>query len=374
VEQIQLPRIPELDGLRALAVALVIAYHFALPVPGGFFGVDLFFALSGFVIARQLLHTAEGTQSTKASLLTFYRRRTLRLVPNALALCIAVVVASRLFPGRLGDAGRNLRHALAGIAGTGNWFPIRFPDTSADEIRPLLHMWSLSIEEQFYLVLPAVMLLLRTRARAAATVFGLATVGISMISAVVGPGPHAAFFSTWSRIAPIGFGVLVAVALADESRVAWLERLPGRTAMLAGLFAGLGLLCFKAHWSAAWLGRGGFVVTGIGFAAIIALCSLSHQSGPGLRVSQLLRTRPFQAIGQRSYALYLWHFPLAFLFTSVAAAPRLLLRLVLAFALSEASFFFIERPLRHTSQAKHAYFAPLIMVATSIGLFAWESN
>jgi peptidoglycan/LPS O-acetylase OafA/YrhL len=375
VEQTPLPRIKELDGLRAIAVALVIMFHFDLPVPGGFFGVDLFFALSGFVIARQLLHTSQDDGvSANARLLSFYRRRTLRLLPNALALCVAVVVGSRIFPGQLGDPGRNLRHAIAGIAGLGNWFPLRFPDVSIGEIRPLLHLWSLSIEEQFYLVLAPVLLLYRRRSNDAATLFGIATVIVSIGSAVVGPSPTTAFFSTWSRIAPIGFGVLVAVALSDRSRVVRLERLPGRALILAGLFVALAALSLKTKWNAGWLGRGGFVVTGLGFAAIVTLCSLEDKSRIGRAGSQLLRMRLFQAVGHRSYALYLWHFPLALVFNSISAAPRLLLRVSLTLALSEASFLLIEKPFRNTRRFSSAQFTPFIMVAASIGLFAWGAK
>jgi peptidoglycan/LPS O-acetylase OafA/YrhL len=375
VEQTPLPRIKELDGLRAIAVALVIMFHFDLPVPGGFFGVDLFFALSGFVIARQLLHTSQDDGvSANARLLSFYRRRALRLLPNALALCVAVVVGSLVFPGQLGDPGRNLRHAIAGIAGLGNWFPLRFPDTWAGETRPLLHLWSLSIEEQFYLVLAPVLLLCRRRSRDAATLFGVATVTISIGSAMVGQSPLTAYFSTWPRLAPIGFGVLVAVAFTDRSRVARLERLPGKASMLAALFAALGVLCLGTKWDAEWLRRGGFVVTGLGFAAIVALCAVENNSRSGRAVSQLLCTRLFQGIGHRSYALYLWHFPLALVFNDIAPAPRFLLRVALTLALSEASLLLIEKPLRNTHRFSAARFTPFVMVATSIGLFAWGAN
>jgi peptidoglycan/LPS O-acetylase OafA/YrhL len=378
VEQTSLPRIPEIEGLRAIAIALVVLYHFDLPVPGGFFGVDLFFAVSGFVITRQLLHaTSQGTpagDSLSSKLGNFYRRRALRLLPNAIAVCAFVVLGSILLPSVFGNSSRTFVNALAGLAGVGNWYGIHFPDIGSGEVRPLIHMWSLSIEEQFYLVLPLVILPWRNRARTGAAVFGALAVIVSILTAITNVGIQTSFFSTWSRVAPIGLGVIVAVLLSSTKPADWLRPLCKRTVAsiaLPMLLGALTVLALTTHWNEVWLTRGGYVAVGLLCAVIVLLCAFGVHSPIGI----VLRSRAAQFIAHRSYALYLWHFPVAFMFATFGRIPQLALRLVFASVLTEVSLRFVERPSRGTNRFAAARFAPIVMVGLSLSLLVfWRAN
>jgi peptidoglycan/LPS O-acetylase OafA/YrhL len=378
VEQTSLPRIPEIEGLRAIAIALVVLYHFDLPVPGGFFGVDLFFAVSGFVITRQLLHAnrpgASSSDSLSSKLANFYRRRALRLLPNAIAMCGFVILGSLVFPSVFGISHRTIANAVAGLAGVGNWYGIRFPDIGSGEVRPLIHMWSLSIEEQFYLALPLAILPWRNRTRIGAAVFGSFAVVISIASAIASVGIQTTFFSTWARIAPIGMGVLVGVLLSSTPTVDWLRAPLLRKvgwATLPILLGALTVLTLTTHWNDVWLTRGGYVAVGFLCAIIVLLSAFGVQSPIGA----VLRSRAAQFIAYRSYAIYLWHFPVAFMFVSLGRFPQLALRLLVAGALTETSLRLIERPLRGSNRFAAAKFAPIVMVALSVSLLlVWRLN
>ena len=367
-------RIPELDGLRALAIILVVAYHFDLGLPGGFLGVDLFFAVSGFVIARQLLLTAsslgDAPDGVKGALQTFYRRRALRLLPNALVMCGIVVVLSAIRPSVFGSFDRNFENAVAGLAGIGNWYAVRFPDVGVNEVRPLIHTWSLSIEEQFYLVLPVLVLVARRKAKLAALAFGSVAVLSSMWSATTERSATTAFFSTWSRAAPIGLGVLLAVLYAHGSPNAAIARWRGQSPTLM-LFLGALFACAAlVHWDDPQLRSGGFVLSALVCAGIVGLCA----PGTPSVVGSVLRSSVMQGIGARSYAIYLWHFPVAYMFIGLGRIPQLLLRIVLAAALSEASYRLVELPLRRTRRIPKAYFSPVLMGAVALLLFVRESG
>jgi peptidoglycan/LPS O-acetylase OafA/YrhL len=378
VEQTSLPRIPEIEGLRAIAIALVVLYHFDLPVTGGFFGVDLFFAVSGFVITRQLLHAngpgAYARYSLSSKLGSFYRRRALRLLPNAIAVCGFVILGSFALPSVFGDSRRTIANAVAGLAGVGNWYGIEFPDIGIGEVRPLIHMWSLSIEEQFYLALPLAILPWRNRTRIGATVFGSFAVVISIASAIASVGIQTTFFSTWARVAPIGMGVLVAVLMSSTTTVDWLRSPILRRvawATLPILLSALTILALTTHWNDVWLTRGGYVAVGFLCAIIVLLSAVGVKSPVGV----VLRSRPAQFIAYRSYAIYLWHFPVAFMFVGFGRFPQLVLRLLVAGALTEASLRSIERPLRSTNRFAAAKFAPILMAGLSISLLlVWRLN
>ncbi|MDX6398953.1 MAG: hypothetical protein QOJ43_2361, partial [Gaiellaceae bacterium] len=230
----------DIQGLRAVAVLLVVAYHAGLPTPGGFSGVDVFFAISGFVITTTLIR--ELASDGSIDLLRFYGRRVRRLLP-ALAVMLTVVallgtLASPLAAQRTG--------ALTGVAASffgANVYLAQLPagyfDVSST-LDPLLHTWTLAVEEQFYLVFPLLLLLgwACSRRRAAAAL--VATISIcSFFLAVVLAGSSFGFYSAVTRAWEFGAGALVAIAAP------WLVRAPARFGALVAAF-GLGAIAVTA--------------------------------------------------------------------------------------------------------------------------------
>jgi peptidoglycan/LPS O-acetylase OafA/YrhL len=281
------------------------------------------------------------------------------------------VVGSLVLPSTFGDFRRNLANAAAGLAGIANWFGIKFPDRGVSEIRPLIHMWSLSIEEQFYLALPLAVLPSKSRARFAAGLFGGAAVLVATAAALANLSTQTAFFSTWTRIAPIGLGVLVAVALAHPGTENRLGSPRLRTGALVALFGMLAVLSLTSHWDQRWLPRGGYVAVGFLCAAIVMLCA----PGVASPLGSLLRSRPALFVAQRSYAIYLWHFPFAFMFDGFSRVPQLLLRVALSAVLVEVSLRLIEIPLRGSTRLAAAKFAPIAMVLGAVSLlWIWQGQ
>lgn len=337
--------LPDIQGLRAIAVVLVMAYHAGLPVPGGFTGVDVFFVISGFVIVRLILRES----AAGFSLRRFYARRFKRLTP-ALALTVIVVSATALLllsplgpqqtTGATGVGAMLMVANVAIVATSGSYFD----DPSADN--PLLNMWSLSVEEQFYLVVPALLALTlagrggRARAAVALGVLTAASLAIAVIGASgVVQGDAAwlfGFYSPFARAWEFGVGGLLALLLT---------RAPGRT--LGLLLAGLGLVLIAA---------GAFVIDGtsgvpgpitllpVGGAALVIL---GCRSAPH-PISRLLSLPPFIRVGDWSYALYLWHWPLVvFAVLLLPAEPWVAVAAVLiAFLPAVASYRFLEDPMR----------------------------
>jgi len=310
------PRRADIQGLRAVAVLLVVAFHAGLPVPGGFSGVDVFFAISGFVIASTLLR--ELRADGRIDLPRFYARRVRRLLP-ALALLVTVVallgtLASPLATQRTG--------ALTGIAASvfaANVYLYQLPtgyfDVSAN-LDPLLHTWTLAVEEQFYLVFPALLLLgwagrrrsERARRCGAVALVALVSVGSYLLAVELAGGralggidsPESfAFYSSPTRAWEFGLGALVALAAP------WLARLPGRAAAIVG-GAGLGAIALTALAVTETAGDPRDVVL-----AVVGTCAvlLAGTVGRG-PVTRLLGLSPAVWIGNLSYSWYLWHWPL----------------------------------------------------------------
>jgi peptidoglycan/LPS O-acetylase OafA/YrhL len=364
-------RIPEVDGLRAIAIALVVAYHFEIRVTGGFLGVDLFFAISGYVITRNIIATINDSPPIEF-LRTFYRRRVLRLLPAALVLCVVVVAVAAAADNRrlFGEPSLTAKNALAGLVGIGNWFQLHIPEIAQGESRPLLHMWSLSIEEQFYLALPLLLVAFRRRLVLAVFVVGAATMVVGVGAALLSPSANEAFFSTPSRITPVGAGVLLAGLDHTTSLRQRLREWKFRSPALGALLGLLAVLSIAVDWGAPWLSRGGFAVLSLPFAGIVALAG----AGGSDVFARMLRSRAAQFVGARSYSLYLWHFPLAFLFDSYPFAVRLVLRIVLSAVLAEASFRFVENPMRRTKGQLWGRLAPLVPIAMVVGAIVFVAT
>lgn len=351
--------LPGLDGIRALAVIGVLLYHADLTwVRGGYLGVDVFFVLSGFLITSLILE--EFDRSGRIDFARFYLGRARRLLP-ALLLLLAVVAFAAAFVYR--DTAPQVRaDTVASVFYVNNWWYI-LSDSSYFEFigRPplLKHLWSLAVEEQFYLIWPAIAYLVARSAgprgvRITALVLAVAsTAWMVALSHRNGfpdyADPSRAYFGTDSH----AMGLLVGAALATFWRPGRLRSdLPrgGRGIITAigigALLAVVWFFCFVGEFTP-WMYRsGGFLV----LAAVVALL-IAMASHPGSRLGHWMGTQPWRYVGQRSYGLYLWHWPI-FMVTRpdldlpLDGIPLLALRLALTIGIAELSFRFVEMPIR----------------------------
>lgn len=301
-----LPFRTDLEGMRAVAVVLVVAYHAGIPlISGGYVGVDVFFVLSGFLITNHLLSELSRTGSVRV--LRFYARRARRLLPAALVVIlvtvvvVALVAPPRLVPPVMDDS----RASLVFVPNL--LFADRATDYLAeDSPSPLLHFWSLGVEEQFYIVWPILLLLLWSITRRAphllVPVLGLlvvASFGASVL--VTNYNEPWGFFAPWTRAWELGTGALIA-ALGLHAR-----RIPE---LLAAFLAWAGLLLIVGSavmYSDQTVFPGAAAaVPVLGAAAVIVGAQSAGRLGPG----GMLSRRPMQFTGRISYSLYLVHWPL----------------------------------------------------------------
>ena len=343
---------PDVEGLRAIAVVLVLLYHAGVPgVTGGYVGVDVFFVLSGFLITGLLIRELEATGTI--SLAGFYARRVRRLLPAAMLLILVTVVASTvvLSPLRAGDV------AADGIAAALYASNLRFAFQATDYLQselppsPLLHLWSLGVEEQFYLFWPALLLLVSRGAGGVGAVRLRRIGGLAVLVTAASFGLSLwlttasepwAFFSLPTRAWELGIGAFLAIGAGR------LARLPVGLATAAGW---IGLTMIAA---------GGLIVdTSTPFPGVAALlptvgCALAMLPGTVSRDSlpaRLLGWAPARFMGRISYSLYLWHWPLLVLPLAVAGGTLPLVArvglMVLAIPIAYASQHWLEDPIRH---------------------------
>ena len=350
--------LPGLDGVRALAVIGVLLYHADLSwIPGGFLGVDVFFVLSGFLITSLILE--EFDRSGRVDFRKFYLGRARRLLPALILVLVVVSLAAALV---YQDAARQLASdVVASIFYVNNWWYIAADQSYFEFIgRPplLKHLWSLAVEEQFYLVWPAIAFLaMRRFARkgvfaVAATLAILSTIWMLQLAVANGfpdfADPSRAYFGTDSH----SMGLLIGAAMATFWRPGRMRRsLPtGASAIItaigiAALLAVIWFFVFVGEFTP-WLYRGGF----LGLALIVATL-IAAASHPGVGLGKAMGTQPWRYIGQRSYGLYLWHWPV-FMATRpgldlpLDGVPLLILRLGLTVGIAELSFRFVEMPIR----------------------------
>src|SRR3954447_3313191 len=343
---------PDIEGLRAVAVLLVLAYHARIPgFSGGYIGVDVFYVVSGFLITGLIVRELRATG--RVDLVTFYARRARRLLPAALVVIALTVIASAIVlpPLRVPDV------AADGAAAALYVSNIRFAAQATDYLQaeldpsPLLHFWSLGVEEQFYLFWPALLLLVAGR-RANIRRIGLVVAMVALLSfglGVVWTASDAplAFFLLPARAWELAVGASLAIGVARLTRL--------RTSV-ATIAVGAGLALILA----------GAVVFDIdtpfpGTAALLPVVGTALVIAGGIPqplngVSRVVAVRPMRWIGGISYSLYLWHWPLLVLPAAAVGRalpwPARLGLVALTFVLAEASRRWIEDPIRHGRVAK----------------------
>jgi len=336
---------PALDGVRAVAVVLVLLFHLGVPwMRAGYLGVSLFFTLSGFLISSLLLaeHSEQGSVSFRA----FYARRARRLLPASL-LVVAAVVVARLF-GAFPDVPGLRADLLGALLQVHNWVQIAGSSSYGDLfsgaaafVSPVEHFWSLAIEEQFYLLWPAVLVVLcRRRGGSRRPVLTL-TLGSFALAPLIGLwfGPDVAYWSTVSRLAELLVGASVAVVLHSGVSV------PNGLRHAAVPALGLVVACSALFPSGSGPAFSGWLWP---FALVSGLLLLSLQvDGP---VRRLLSMRAPVAVGKVSYGLYLVHWPVFTLMRQHGwALDRLgpaVLAVSITVAVTTASYVVLERPVR----------------------------
>jgi peptidoglycan/LPS O-acetylase OafA/YrhL len=335
---------PEIDGLRAFAVVPVVLFHAGMPgFSGGYVGVDVFFVISGYLITTLLLADLDGD---RFSILTFYERRARRILPAlfvVLAICVPVALYL-LVPWELAEFGKSLVAVVFFASNILFWQEIDYFSGPAEEV-PLLHTWSLAVEEQFYLLFPLLLFLLRDRGwrqqLAVFCLFALCSLGLSQWMA--GRYPEANFF-----LAPTRFWELLAGSIA----ALWIARqgFPrGRAGPVAGAVGLLAIVASVVLFDAETPFPSVYAVIPVLGTVLIVLFATSATS-----IGRFLAWRPFVGIGLISYSTYLWHQPL-FAFTRIAylSSPPLWVMLwlsVLALALAYLTWAWVEQPFRRPSR------------------------
>lgn len=348
----RLPYLPGLDGLRGLAVIAVLLYHAEGIIRGGFLGVESFFVLSGFLITALLL--AEWQQHGRIDVKDFWLRRARRLLP-ALLLMLGGTLAFATF--QLGGEARGLYDdALAALVYAMNWHLVVGGQSYFDPtLRPSLlqHLWSLAVEEQFYLLWPLLFIAglrgLRLRGLVLATLVGIVASSALMFWLYQpGADPSRIYYGTDTRAAGLLIGVVLALLWkpggAEGRRSVGMALDGGGLAALGLLLAGFVRLS-DTH---PLLYRGGFTLVALSTALLIVAVTY-----PGARLMPaLLGWRPLRWVGLRSYGIYLWHWPV-FMVTrpyqdiALDGWPLLALRLLIVLALAELSYRLLELPIRH---------------------------
>lgn len=361
--------VPEIQGLRALAVVLVVLFHAGLPVTGGYIGVDVFFVISGFVITGAIQRAA---QTGTFSLANFYVRRIRRLMP---ALAVTLVTTALLHIGFGPEASllTTAKTAVAAALLNANHFLFQ----SAGYFEPvaeqnaLLHTWSLSVEEQFYLVFPSLLVTagtLRPRARqlvGALTVLSFLT-GLFVVFLPSTAGidlARLAFYTSFTRAWEFGLGALLALSPSAVSR------LPDRVRHIGGLL-GLGAILFSAltyDHTQVFPGYAALLPV-LGTAALlIALLN------PHTLLARLFRFSVATRLGDLSYAWYLWHWPLIVFarasFPSQPFAP--ILAATIALGLAWLTERWVERPIRNRPIDAQRPTWVLALICVGAPLAAW---
>lgn len=349
--------IKELDGIRAIAVIMVLAYHLKLALfKSGFLGVTVFFVLSGYLITGILISEVEeeGTIDLK----NFWLRRIRRLVPAVMSMAVVIIFVSAVVNRIIFTKG--CKDFLASVLGFNNWWQI-FNKISYFEAAgvpsPFTHCWSLAIETQFYLIYPLILLgiykLVKSRGEGRAN-RGLLFAGVTLLLALISvilmivlfdPQQDASrvYYGTDTRAFSLLFGALLAI-LWEYRMVP--RRLSASVNMVLGSvsFAVLLVMTIAINGSSNFWYRGGQF-----FGTILTVLMVYAVSGRKTWLSRFLSNPVLKWMGDRSYSIYLWHYPIILLISKGIKASWwiTLIEIVLSVVLAELSYRFIETPIRH---------------------------
>ena len=337
--------LPQLDGLRTVAVTTVLAYHVARTqdlsfLPGGFVGVDVFFVLSGFLITSLLLR--EHRTTGRLDLRRFYVRRLWRLYPALILVSGVVAVVLAFFPGVFGlEAAHPAEALVALVYGMSWWSGLELPGGPY-----LLGLtWSLSVEEHFYLLWPLLLIALLRRGGGVRGVVVVAVLANAYTAVLwhLGADPDRLYYMADARFAQMLTGCALAAALLARPDLGRLRpAVSGRAAALAALAVAVVALTGSRYQ--AWYWSGGMQLVGVAAAMVVGHLAVHRDS----RMSVLLRWGPLPTLGVWSYGIYLWHLPLIRLAQPVLGETLLVAVAagLAAVPVAAASYRFVEQPLQ----------------------------
>ena len=343
---------PDIQGMRAIAVALVVLNHAGVPgLGGGYVGVDVFFVISGFLITGLLIHEAERTGGV--SIPRFYVRRARRILPAAMLTLVSIDIAAYVLTNFV-RAKETLNASVWTAFFAANFHFAHLATNYFDRTQPpspFLHYWSLAVEEQFYLVWPALLaltLLVALRLRRSPTTTLTVVAAVITIASLAWSihdttaDPYGAYFSPFARGWELGLGALLALATGQLSRI------PRTIRAVAG-WVGCALIAYAAVAFSAATAFPSYAAlaptVGVGLLIIAGVASL-----PDWAPASFISTAPFTWVGDRSYALYLWHWPILIIAAEYAghslSLKENLMLIALAIAISAISYTLVENPLR----------------------------
>jgi peptidoglycan/LPS O-acetylase OafA/YrhL len=361
---------PDIDGLRAISVVLVILFHFGIAtIPGGFVGVDVFFVISGYLITKLLL---ENAPSGSRAIIWFYDRRVRRIMPVMLVVIGATLVAGQVIlpPPDLAALRESAFYSITSLANFYFLSNTGYFDSAAERL-PLLHIWSLAVEEQFYIVWPLLLFFLIKISGGRRSVILMIVGAVVLVSfaasvKVVASDAKAAFFLPYTRAWELGLGAMLSLIPAASMKSAWVgETLPT---------LGLALICFSALTLTVGDPFPGMNALAPCLGAALVVLPMSGQT----RIAAALGCAPLRLLGKISYSLYLWHWPLLvfFRFWSGADFPTMnegVFLIVISTALAWLTWKYVETPARQWKpelMLKSGFVATFAFV-TAAGTTVW---
>lgn len=352
--------LPSIDSLRALAVLAVIIYHVDVNyLPGGFLGVDLFFVLSGYLISSLIIKEYKKTGSL--NLYNFYIRRARRLLPAVYFMITVVLVVMVMFNGVL--LKKSHLDAIFGYIYSSNWWYIFHKLDYFDSFgsqSPFKHLWSLAIEEQFYMIFPLLFLLINRKKKDKDGFYKLnrnflyVILGVILVSLIAHiilfdiNNISRIYFGTDTRAFSLLVGAVGAILYPMDklnTKITPQENLVYSVVSLISIVALITIMIYTSEYNT-WMYRGGFLLVAI--LGIIIIISSGKQHTV---MAKLLSFKPVVFIGKISYSLYLWHFPVLVLTTPVSEIGKpniffVVLRVILTFILAIISYALVETPIR----------------------------